>query len=242
MFKIALCDDQQAVCNSLENTIIKYMQIKTKSYSIDTFNSADEMLYHINKGNSYDTIFLDIEMEGITGIEFGEIMRNDMDDEQTKIIFISWQSSYAMDLFKVRPIDFIIKPLTKSKVFGILDIALKLIDDENEFFVYKSGGKYTKIRSVEILYFRSLNRKIIIHSVDGEIDFYGNMEELVQKINEEYFWRIHKSYIINYMQVKKIEYTDAVMNNGEILPISQRYRVDIRNRQRSMLVQERKDD
>ncbi|MCK5762502.1 MAG: LytTR family transcriptional regulator, partial [Clostridiales bacterium] len=93
-----------------------------------------------------------------------------------------------------------------------------------------------------ILYFRSLNRKIIIHSVDGEIDFYGNMEELLQKINEEYFWRIHKSYIINYMQVKKIEYTDAVMNNGEILPISQRYRVDIRNRQRSMLVQERKDD
>ena len=64
-----------------------------------------------------------------------------MRNELTKIIYISWQSSYAMDLFKIRPVDFIIKPFTENRIFEVLDIAVKLIDCESGCFIYQCSGE-----------------------------------------------------------------------------------------------------
>ena len=120
MLIIAICDDEKNICTSLERVVEEYALGKNINYNIESFNSADELLKHILlKKNSYDIIFLDIEMKGINGIEFGEILRGDMKDEKTKIIYISWENSYAMDLFKVRPFDFLIKPLEETNMYPI---------------------------------------------------------------------------------------------------------------------------
>ncbi len=65
-------------------------------------------------GEYFGLIFLDIEMQYVNGIEAGKIIREKMKDELTKIVYISGSDNYAMELFQVRPLDFLIKPISKD--------------------------------------------------------------------------------------------------------------------------------
>ena len=65
-------------------------------------------------------IFLDIEFPGMNGIELGKLLRMKMKNYDTQIIFISAVKDYAMDLFPVRPIDFLIKPITEETLRSCL--------------------------------------------------------------------------------------------------------------------------
>lgn len=235
MLKIAICDDEIDICRTLENIVEEYLKIRNMRYDLDIFYSADSLFKYIEDGSLYDLLFLDIEMEGLSGIELGKILRDDMQNELTKIIYISWQNSYAMNLFKVRPVDFIIKPFTEYKIFDVLDTAVKLIDRESGYFMYHHSGEYGKVKLMDIMYFISSNRKITMHTLDGEIEFHGKLEALMKKVDKRYFWRIHKSYIVNYMHAKKFEYSRVTMNDDNVLSVSQKYRVDIRNKHREML-------
>lgn len=58
------------------------------------------------KGNRVDLLFLDIELVQNNGIAVGNFIRNELEDMQTRIVYISSKESYAMQLFKVQPLDF----------------------------------------------------------------------------------------------------------------------------------------
>ena len=62
----------------------------------------------------YDILFLDIELFRMTGIEAGDFIRNRLEDRSMQIIYISGKSSYARELFKTQPMDFLVKPITKQ--------------------------------------------------------------------------------------------------------------------------------
>ncbi|MEA3422625.1 MAG: LytTR family DNA-binding domain-containing protein [Bacillota bacterium] len=230
MIKIGICDDEKNICSSLETIIEEYMKNKNIQYGIDVFYSANSLLKYTDDGNLYDILFLDIEMEGLSGIEFGKILRDDMGNELTKIIYISWQNSHAIDLFQVRPFDFVVKPITKERLFKILEVVQRLIGSERSEFVYHAGNKYERIEIEAIYYFKSEAKKIIIHKNGKELTFYGKLDDVVKKIDGRYFWRIHKSYVINYMNTEIFDYKTVTMKNGEVLSISQKYRVDIRDK------------
>jgi len=236
MLSIAICDDEKDICSSLENYVEKYLKNRNIQYDLDVFYSADLLCKYIADGNSFDIVFMDIEMKGLSGIELGMIFRDDMQNETTKIIYISWQNLYAMDLFKVRPVDFIIKPFTEDRIFEALDTTVKLIKHESGYFIYQCRGEREKVKFMEIMYFLSSNRKVYMHTLDGEIEFHGKLDEIMKRVDKRYFWRIHKSCIVNYMQAKKFEYVRITMNNNKVLSISQKYRVDTRNRQIEMLI------
>ncbi|MCR1841073.1 response regulator [Murimonas intestini] len=73
------------------------------------------------QGGHYNIIFLDINLPGVGGVEIGEIIRQKMEDEMTHIVYISQQAGYAMELFKVRPLDFLIKSVNRE-IFKIKTI------------------------------------------------------------------------------------------------------------------------
>lgn len=233
--RIALCDDDKNICNQLESMIETYLLNNGIRGHIDVFYSAQSLQAFMKQESIYDILFLDIEMEGMNGVELGHFLRDEMDNNQTEIIYISWEKSYAMDLFKIRPMDFIIKPLVEEDIYSVLDQAFKLIRRNDAYFTYSLKGEIRRIRIRDIIYFSSNGRKICIHAKNEKIEFYGKLDEVMQLLDLNVFWRIHKSCLINYVQTKKFEYTQVLMNDGSNLSISQKYRVDIRNRQKNML-------
>ena len=192
------------------------------------FYSGEDLCLSLKENIYFDIIFLDIELKLMTGIDVGKRIREVFLNETTQLIYISGKESYAMELFQVRPLYFLIKPITYKKIETVLLTAFRLIQKGNQVFEYQSSHITSKVQIKNILYFESCNRKVNIVTENNQDCFYdtlNNVSEILKKFN---FLLIHKSYLVNYNHVIKFEYHQVTMINNIILPISQPKRKGIR--------------
>lgn len=162
MFRIAICDDNGAVCSAIENIIDDFFKTETMHYEIDGFQSGEELLKELDDHEKYDLIYLDIELARLNGVEVGRYIREKLLDDYTQIAFISAKSSYALELFQIRPIHFLVKPFTPRQVIGILEKAMELQGHQVKIFSYKTGKAENRIPYKDIMYFSSETKKIIV--------------------------------------------------------------------------------
>ena len=99
------------------------------------------------------------------------------------------------------------------------------------FFEYVIDRKRFRVRDDEIMYFQCVGRKVEIVTGKGRnAEFYGNMDEVAGKLNEDNFWRIHKSYIVNISYISEFRVEEVCLTNGEVLPVSRRRREGIQEK------------
>lgn len=226
MFKVAICDDNEVVCIEIERNIIEFFATENIQYEIDVFYSGEELITSLKEEEKYDLIFLDIELEAVNGIMVGRFIREELMDDNTQISFISAQTSYALELFQVRPIHFLVKPVAKSQVHKVLEKTLQLQGRQTKYLCYKSDRTEKKVPYRDILYFSSEGKKIYIHMKQGEDCFYDKLCNLTIPATD--FIRIHKSYIINQQYVIQFKFDRVLLSNLVELPISRMYRKDVR--------------
>ncbi|HHZ02771.1 MAG TPA: response regulator transcription factor [Tissierellia bacterium] len=230
MFKIAICDDENVICQQLNN-ILMDIGVKTgEEFIIHEFNSGEDLYNFLLTGNRCELIFLDIELREINGVEVGKKIREELDDETTQIVYISGKESYAMELFAVRPLNFLIKPLKAEKIEQVLKTARKIMHCSNPFFEYRIGNVNFNVLLKDVLYFESRGRKVRIITRDDEIEYYGKLSEVEEKLKNEDFFFIHKSFLINYNHVIEYGYDYVKMSNKEQLSISQNNRKAVREK------------
>lgn len=230
MVKIGICDDDEVFCQQLVEIIHRTDRELEKNMELEVFNHSKLLLNSIREDNNYDILFLDISMPELNGIQIGNYLRNQMRDESIKIIYISSEPGYALDLFKIRPVDFIIKPIEEKKVREVLTTVLRLMGIDQQCFCFDMGKEHFRVPVSKILCFQSARRKIYMTTEDGEYEFYSTMEDVEKKLNSRKFIRIHKSYLINYDKTQKVDYREAVLSNGLVLAISQANRKEVRAR------------
>lgn len=221
MFNIAICDDEPLICSKLESMVEAYKdssQIKT-----EVFYSGEELYDSLNSREHYDLIFLDIELKVMNGMIIAQKIRNELCDEKMHIVFISGKQEYAMELFAVRPLHFLIKPLTERQVFEILDKALELSNIYYDCFEFKCGKEFYKCYYGDIIYFESNARKIIIHTNWQKYIFYGKLND-IEKQTKGKFLRIHQSYLVNPLYISRYKADEVTLLGDEILPISKNFR------------------
>lgn len=231
MFNIAICDDQCAICSELENIILKYQELTMQEIQIEVFYSAEKLSTFMEHDHNFDLIFLDIEMKGLNGLELGRKIREEMDNQITQIVYVSGKDSYFRDLFEVRPMHFLSKPVEPDKVIKDIELAMKLTNRLACLFSYKKGSDTHKLPIKKIIYFQSINREVKIVTTTGEELFYGKLQDVFHQVAKYQFMNIHKSYIINYEYVIKFKYNEVVMSNSVCLPISQLKRKEVRGLQ-----------
>jgi DNA-binding LytR/AlgR family response regulator len=228
IIRIAVCDDEIDICTQLENMLIDIFKNKDIKFDIEIFTSGESLCKELNR-QSYDIIFLDIELPKVSGIGVGKYIRETLKNEVVQIVYISAKEGYAMELFEFRPMNFLIKPLTESQVMKVVDKYLIITKHDNHMFEYKKSTQYYKVPISEILYFESQHRKIIIHMKEGNDEFYGSMERIYSMVKDHKFLFIHKSIVINYNCIKKLSYEEVIMIDDTILPISQSRRKAIKS-------------
>lgn len=229
MLKIAICDDNNSICLEIEQIIMKTLKEQGILFEIDIFNSGESLYKRLARKCIFDIIFLDIEMEKLNGIQLGKEIRDFFQNEITKIIYISSYEEYCMDLFKVRPFDFIIKPFKEKDLILTLERAINLINITHEIFTYKKGHTLNKEIIKNIIYFESQGKEIKMVTVDKVVLFYGSLKEIFEQIEKYKFIYSHKSYLVNYNHIKEFKYEELIMTNNDIIPISQGKRKEIRN-------------
>lgn len=228
MVKVAVCDDIQEVVAQVTGYLTEYQQLKNQKIDVKAFFNAEDLWEHI-KSNSCDLIILDIELVAMNGVELGHLIRTELNDHAVNIIFISALDTYDRQLFDVQPLNFLPKPIDKKKLFDMLDLAFRLLDDKNHIFVFKDKYGSHRLRVKEILYFESLAHNFKIVTTSENYEFRASLSDIMNELSNFGFIQVHRSYIVNYDQIRAIKYEELIMANGDAIPISRNKRKETRD-------------
>lgn len=220
MLHIAICDNEKLICDQMESFMDRCRQEKNIVIDSFCFLSGEALSDVLEKGDSFDLIFLDIEMYHLSGIDIAKMIRECCNDHLTQIVYISGKQEYAMELFETHPLNFLLKPLSYEGVVSCIEKTLSLKTTRGELFTYTANGHLVRVPLANILYFESMNRKIRIVRVGMEDEFYGKLGEVEGQYCEKGFVRIHKSFIVNLGYIESFSHTEIVMSNGHRLPLS----------------------
>lgn len=227
MYNIGICDDERETCAQLVNIIREYGRKNRIEIDISVWYTGEQLYEDLSKKVPLDLLFLDIELISTDGIHIGRMIRNELANPDISIAYISSKSSYALELFKIHPIDFLIKPLNAWEVMETIDEAMRLYSCNNKVFEYKADGYICRIPYKDIIYFYSENKKINMVTMEATIQFTGKIKEIIEQLPES-FIQIHQSYIINMKHMNECSYDNVKMRGGILLNISQPYRKTVR--------------
>lgn len=217
---IAICDDDPIICAQLEEELKDYRTTHKTELTYQSFTSGLNFFHLLSGGQHFDLIFLDIELTEIDGIAIGKYLREELNNQTTQIVYISSLKDYAMDLFAVRPLHFLIKPLKKEDIFSVLDLASRLKREAEACFLFQAQGVTKSVPVHKIRYFESNARKIKIVHEDGEDEFYGKLDDIEAKLNDKYFLRLHKSFLVHYHWIRRFSPKAVILNDGKAITIT----------------------
>jgi DNA-binding LytR/AlgR family response regulator len=235
MIMIAVCDDENFIGAELERALIDILSKSDVAYKIDVFFTGEELCRHVEAGAHFDLIFLDIEFaqSEINGVEVGLIIRETHKNNAVFIVYISWEKKYSMQLFDIRPLNFLIKPLEQKKIEQVVKTYLEISGHFSEDFTYKIRQETFKVRTRDIVYLENNDRKVILHLADGSREeFYGSLKEAYEKQLKRFdFLFVHASYVVNYDFVASMKYKQIFLVDKALpLPVSQNNRNEVRER------------
>ena len=182
--------------------------------------------------NPVDLIFLDIQMSGITGIEFAHNI-----SKRTLVIFTTAYTEYALDSYEVDAIDYLIKPVDPERFHKAVNKAIAyhslLLKEEKEnieagnteYFFVKSERRYFKINYKDILFIEGLKDYVILQLKDQRIITKMTLKAMQEQLPASLFFRINKSYIINTRHITSFDNNDVTIRSHEIA-IGNSYRDD----------------
>ena len=220
MMRIAVCDDVNAICTELENIILDFKEQEGIKLTVDVFYSGETLIDYMKLDNTFDLIFLDIEMGEINGVQVGRYLRDELKDYIVKIVYISSKNGYDRQLFDVQPFNFLPKPLDRKKVGSVIRLAMKYLEIENNIFSFKSDGHTYRLPVKDIIYFENYGRKMKLISSKDTYEFYGTVNSVMDKLPKSRFFIPERSYIVNYENVAKIKKNQIEMCNKDHITIS----------------------
>jgi len=230
---VAICDDEKEISKVLEDILVSLFDKLNIQYEIDVYSTGEAVCQKIANGKHYDLMFLDIVFVhySFNGIDVGRFIRESQNNHNMSIVYMSGHVKFAMQLFDIRPLNFLIKPLDYARVESTIETYLKLAEYWARSFTYKIGHDIFKAEIRNIVYLESIDRKLILHlSNHRKEEFYGSLKKVYQEQFAKFdFLFIHASYLVNYDYIAKMKYDELVLTEcNTILPISQGKRKEMR--------------
>ena len=219
--QIGICDDEKAVQEVLREKVKEFCP----EAEIVLYQSGEELLLAESRP---DILFLDIQMPKKSGMEVARELRKD--GGKTILIFITAIEEYVFQAFDVGAFHYLVKPLSSDKFEEVLKKAIKQYEEmnrkmpekEEKYLIIKNSGIHTKVLLKDIVYAEVYNRKIILHKMDSDIEYYGKMSDLEIQTGEDFF-RSHRAYLIHFKYVEKYDASTIYLEKGKAFMAKQNY-------------------
>lgn len=221
--RIAICDDEKEIRALLAE---KTAKLYPKA-DIFLWQSGEELLLAKEKP---DILLLDIQMEGRDGMETARELRRR--DKDVIIIFVSALSDFVFQAFDVGAFHYLVKPFDDGKFAEVLRHAVGQLEERERTaangrnvpsLVITTGGTHITVNICDIVYAEVFDRKIVLHTRDADIEYYGKMKELEEQAGAE-FYRTHRSFLVNFGFVRKYDASTVWLEKGQALIAKQNYR------------------
>jgi len=217
--KCIIVDDEPIARMGIEKLVKRVSSLEL----LGCFENAEAAAGFI-KNNTVDLIFLDIQMPGITGLEFARDI-----PKTTLVIFTTAFAEFAVDSYEVDAVDYLVKPIKPERFEKAVEKALSyhallLSEEENthieqvetESIFVKSDRRFFKVNFKDILFIEGLKDYVIIQTESQRIITHMNLKTIHELLPAGKFLRVNRSYIVNKDQVDSFSNNDVFIRNYEI--------------------------
>lgn len=215
--RILLCDDEQEYINEIKIYIEKFLLERSISFEIDTVNNPQEI---IDSDNVYQLAFLDIQMDNIDGITLAKILKER--NEKIVIFFVTSYNDYQDEAMDLRAFRFFEKPFDPERLYTGLERAMEYIDESYIDFYVSANNSQTKILVNDVIYVERANRQVTLVTTNCVYKTKETFDHWCNILQNSFFYRVHKSIIVNLHYITKYRYDEIVLNNTITIAIASR--------------------
>ena len=228
MVKIAICDDEEKSVALHERIVKECLQSVGIGCEITTYTQSRNLLYDIiDDAFFYDLILLDIEMPGISGMEMPQKIKGYLPN--VRIIFVTSHTEYAIDAFELSIFRYVPKNSLKTKLPAAVIDAAKLVELEaGQEYTIQTANRMEKIPYKDIFYVQRDGKNASIVSSTGTSKVRKSLQQVFEELDAPEFIFIDRGYIVNIIQIMKINDGIAILKNGEQLPISRSHLQEVK--------------
>ena len=234
---VMIVDDERLILDNLKFILEQFKEI----HILCEFTDSLAALEYMNKPNTIDLVFVDIAMHILNGLDFAERVFNI--DSKIKIVFVTAYEKYAVDSFGVNTVDYILKPVTVSRIQKVLDKLEKMESDQKDEetgdamekgisipkLVGMKNNQYFIIDPDEAYYIMALDRELIVYTRKEEYRLKHNISFWEEKLENMGWIRCHRSFFVNIDHIKSISpmfnstYSIYLEDRTEEIPVSRSY-------------------
>ena len=193
--------------------------------------SFDNTIEPVNflKSNSVDLIFLDIEMEGFTGLQLIKTLQH-----KPKIILTTAYDQYAIEAFELNVSDYLLKPFSFERFMKSID---KIFDSfvlvkgsnteepqyKRNYFFVKTEFRMQRVDFEDILFIEGMSEYLRINTNKERIMTLQNFKSIEESLPSENFVRVHKSYLVAIDKIESVE-KNRIKIGDKLIPVSNTYK------------------
>lgn len=174
------------------------------------------------KSQEVDLLFLDVEMDGFTGIELLEALSH-----KPEVIITTAYDKYALKGFELNVTDYLLKPFAFDRFLRAVErvyyILSKARASDRDYLFVKTEYRLERVAFNEILFISGMGDYRCIQTTSKKILTLQPFAELEQALPKHVFCRVHKSYIVSVPHIQSIE-RQRIRIGKELIPISEQYK------------------
>lgn len=219
--RIAICDDDE----STREELISRLERHFPNATVSCFSSGEQFLADYNY---YDIVMLDIDMDGVSGVDVARKIRKKQEtsgEKKSVIIFITGYRDFMEDAFDVEAYHYLVKPVPEERFCEVVGKAYRnTIQKKNHaeaFLTIRTSDENRRVRIEDIVYVESDRKKVTFHTSDGYFDTYGRIVEMEEKLGAG-FYRPHRCYLVNLDRIVSYRADRILLPDDRWVPIAQK--------------------
>ncbi|MDF2499543.1 MAG: ypdB [Anaerosporomusa subterranea] len=202
--KTIIVDDELPICDEIEYLLKRERDIEIAA----KFTNALEAMSYLMK-NACDLIFLDIQMPGMSGLDFAQKLTSLR--RPPLIVFCTAFPEHALAAFETPAIGYITKPITETSMKKVLEKARAIGERKNDQqklavsrFCVTKNGKYIPLDLSEIVFVYVKDKEVYIRTKGDEYTSSLTIQEIENLLPEQSFLRVHRQYLVNLDKIGEI--------------------------------------
>jgi len=210
-----------------QDVIKAHLQKSDRFTLVGVYRTAPEAREAL-ENEEVDLIFLDIQLPGMTGLNFLRSLTN-----PPLVVFTTAYPEYALESYEFNVIDYLLKPVSYERFSKTVD---KIMDGKifrtpvketkslsQEHIFIKSNSKFFRVGFQDIIYIQGMKDYLKIHTPEHIIITHQTMTEMENILPADRFIRIHKSYIVAFPRIRAV-FGNSVEMEKDLLPIGPNYK------------------
>lgn len=218
MLTVAICDDEAVFCQQIRDYVERLAGELQIPVQIRCYADADALLAQAQEP---DVLFLDIQIGKDNGIAVAREIRER--NRNLVLIFMTNFIQYAVEGYTVQAFRYLLKPIDYTQFRDEVRVVFQELHKAEALAVHTAQGEHY-VRPNEIRYIETeYGKRLKIHTDGAVLETSGTLSPWEKQLGADFF-RVHSSFLLNMMDVRRLGRDTVLLSGGEEIPISKHRR------------------